>query len=65
MPAPRVEVLRLVMSAVIWARRTAAWSGGKAGPTARRMIRRVLVNLTRSGSMPAAVAAAQVRALIA
>jgi hypothetical protein len=29
------------------------------------MILRVLVNLTRSGSVPAAVAAAQVRALIA
>ena len=38
---------------------------GKAGPTARRMTRTVRLNLTRSGSIPAAVAAAQVRALIA
>jgi hypothetical protein len=64
-PAPGLRFFALVMSAVTWARRTAAWSGGKAGPTARQTIRRVRVNLTRSGLMPAAVAAAQVRALIA
>jgi len=38
---------------------------GKAGPTARCTIRTVRVNLTRSGSIPAAVAAAQIKALIA
>jgi hypothetical protein len=38
---------------------------GKAGPAARRTIRSVRVNLTRSGSIPALVAAVQIRALIA
>ena len=38
---------------------------GEAGPTARRMMRRVRLNLTRSGSIPALVAAAQIRALSA
>ena len=40
--------------------------GGKAaGPMARRTMRTVRVNLTRSGSMSASVAARQIRALIA
>jgi hypothetical protein len=44
----------------------AVWSGGKAGSaTRRRMVRTVRLNLTRSGSMPAAVAALQIRALTA
>ena len=39
---------------------------GKAGSaTRRRTARIVLLNLTRPGSMPAAVAAVQIRALIA
>jgi hypothetical protein len=38
---------------------------GKVGPTARRMTRTVRLNLSRSGSMPALAAAAQIRALIA
>jgi hypothetical protein len=40
--------------------------GGKAGSlTRRRMMRTARLNLTRSGSMPAAVAAVQISALIA
>jgi hypothetical protein len=38
---------------------------GKAGPTARRTMRRVRLNLTPVRADPAAVAAAQVSALIA
>jgi len=54
------------MPAMTLARMRWRWLGEKAGSAARRrMMRTVLLNLTRSGSMPAAVAVAQIRALIA
>jgi hypothetical protein len=60
-----LRFLFLVMSAMTRARTAWACSGGKAGPTARQAMRRVRLNLTRSGSIPALVAAAQIRALSA
>ena len=39
--------------------------GGKAGSSARRMMRMARLNFTRSGSMPAFVAAVQIRAVTA
>ena len=65
--APRVELLRVrdsghdtVEDALLPVR------GKKLGPRPGRwMMRTVLLNLTRSGSVPAFVAAVQIRALIA
>ena len=65
-PAPGVEILVPGGVGHDAARRgPGLLRGGKAGPAARRMTRRVRLNLTRSGSIPALVAAAQIRALSA
>ena len=57
---------RAVMSVITAASDRCCWSGGKAGSAARRrMMRTVRRNLTRSGSMPASVAAWQISAEMA
>jgi hypothetical protein len=65
-PAPGVEVLFPRDVGLDLGQDGLSVLRGKAGSaTRRRRMRTVRLNLTRSGSMPTAVAAVQIRALIA